>query len=374
MVLMGTQLSFQKGWAGRAARKPAICTVMICVAFSLLRRMLSTSLCRVCYRRSQIDFILLVVFLVCFLMSHSAQAMGWIANWRILIATKTVIDKLAFDGGHQASLAPPTEERASPEKLYVCHASSEDSGDNMGNCSRIVKSGMHVIDHAQTEGVAPKASTVSQVMSACIRLGRVGTALELFDQMLEKGAAPDAHLIRKPIADKFFKLVATNLDAKRIQEDGLRLLDLVQIHGLVPSITTQNCLIIAWRSKLPESVVKYFLKMKSAGVLISRLAYQSILMVHERSDPEFALKIYDEMEMLGIQTDRVGYNAVLGACLQLGMHEDARQLFTQMAERTLAPDTKSYRVMLASRRAAQDSNVPRMAPVLDRWEGSVSVC
>jgi pentatricopeptide repeat protein len=232
-----------------------------------------------------------------------------------------------------------------------------------------------VIDRAQAEGVAPRASEVSAVMRACIRLGHVGTALKLFDQMLAKGAAPDAHLIRKPISDKFFKLVADNLDVKRIQEDGLRLLDLVQAHGLAPSITTQNCLIIAWKSKLPESVVKYFLDMKSAGVHISRLAYQSILMAHERSDPEFALKIYDEMEMLGIKTDRVGYNAMLGACLQLGMHDEARQLLMQMAERTLVPDAKSYSVMLASRRTVTPlSNVPRLAPLLDRWEGIVSVC
>jgi len=372
----------QWGSAGRAARGPLMCAGVVRVAVSALRRIprLSAPLCRACCRWSQIEFLLLVVFLACFFISHSARAMGWITSSRISVAMRTVVDKLVLvdnlvlDGGREEGPAPPTSERAPPETRYDRHDCFVDSIDNTGNFTRTVRSDGHVIGHAQVDGVAPRASKVSEVMRACIRLGCVGTALELFDQMLEKGAEPDAHLVRKPIADKFFKLVAVNLDAKRIQEDGLRLLDLVQAHGLAPSITTQNCLIIAWRSKLPESVVKYFLNMKSAGILISRLAYQSILIVHERSDPEFALKIYDEMEILGIKADRIGYNAVLGACFQLGMHDDARLLFTQMAERTLVPDTKSYSVMLASRRTTQISNVPRLTTLLHRWEANVSVC
>lgn len=373
-MLTRMQWIAQRGSMGRAAHKPSTCTVVLCVAFSALKRMLSTPFCSVCNRRFQFEFLLLVVFLTCFLVSRSAGATGRVAGLRILTATRAAIDRLASDGGHPAGPAPPAKERAPPEKLYLCRGSSEDSGGNAGNASWVARSDMSVIGRAQAEGVAPRASEVSAVMRACVRLGHAGTALRLFDQMLAKGAAPDAHLIRKPISDKFFKLVADNLDAKRLQEDGLRLLDLVQVHGLAPSITTQNCLIIAWRSKLPESVVKYFLDMKSTGVLISRLAYQSILMFHERSDPEFALKIYDEMEMLGIKTDKVGYNAMLGACLQLGMHDDARQLLMQMAERTLVPDTKSYSVMLPARRTAPFSNVPRLAPLLDRWEEIVSVC
>ncbi|CAK0843177.1 unnamed protein product [Prorocentrum cordatum] len=98
--------------------------------------------------------------------------------------------------------------------------------------------------------------------------------------------------------------------------------------------------------------------MKSEGVTIARIVYHCIMMAFERSDPELTLTIFEEMEGLGMKPDGVAYNAVLGACCQLGMHERARHLFLQMAERELVPDRKSYSIMV---KVCATSNQPEAA-------------
>jgi pentatricopeptide repeat protein len=207
---------------------------------------------------------------------------------------------------------------------------------------------MRVIDRAHAEGVAATASSLSEVMRSCIKLGHGDTALKLFDQMLEKGAAPDADQICKSVLDRFFNLVTDHLDVERIRADGLRFFGVVQAHGLAPSFAMQNRVIVAWKSKPPKRVSRYLLKMKSSGAQLSRLSYFAILLASERSNPELTLQICDEMQTLGFQPDRVAYNAVLGACCELGLQDEARLLFKQMADRTLEPDGKTYRVMIRS--------------------------
>ena len=135
------------------------------------------------------------------------------------------------------------------------------------------------------------------------------------------GAIEQAHLVGKPVSHKFFKLVAETLDDKRMQKDGLSLLNFHRAHRIEASRTIQNRLIDAWNKRPPEFVLKYFLEMKSEGVILSRLAYRCIVVAYEHSDPEFAVEIYNEMEGSGVQLDRPAYNAVLGACFQLGMCE-----------------------------------------------------
>lgn len=172
--------------------------------------------------------------------------------------------------------------------------------------------------------------------------------MRLFDQILEKGAAPDADQICKSVLDRFFNLVADNLDVERIRGDGLRLFGVIQAHGLAPSFAIQNRVIVAWRSKPPKRVCRYLLRMKSSGVPLSRLSYFALLLASERSNPELTLQICDEMQTLGFQPDRVAYNAVLGACCQLGLQDEARLLFEQMADRIGEPDGKSYSIMIRS--------------------------
>jgi len=86
--------------------------------------------------------------------------------------------------------------------------------------------------------------------------------------------------------------------------------------------------------------------MRSEGFALSRLAYFSIIICSEISHPEIALTLCDEMETIGITPDKVTYNAVLGACYQLEMYDEAGHLFAQMEDRGLTPDMKTFRIMI----------------------------
>jgi pentatricopeptide repeat protein len=196
------------------------------------------------------------------------------------------------------------------------------------------------------EGVSNKTSKVLEVMHSCIRLRHGYAAVKLFDQMLQTGASPKAHLIGKAVSHKFFKLVVETLDDKRIREDGLRLLDLIQAHAIAPAPETQNRLLASWKNQLPEFVLKYFLEMKDSGIILCRRAYCYIVVAHERSDPEFALRIYSEMIVSGIPPDKAACNAVLGARSQLGMLDEARELFLQMVDSAVVPNGKTYGIMI----------------------------
>ncbi|CAK0807344.1 unnamed protein product [Prorocentrum cordatum] len=183
-------------------------------------------------------------------------------------------------------------------------------------------------------------------MRASIRLGRGGVAVKLFDHMLKEGAVLGAHLIDKAVSNNFFQLVTETLDDKRIQRDGVSLLDLVRAHGLDPSPSTQNRVLSVWNDQPPQIVMEYFVKMHSDRVNLSNWAYRSMIVAYEHSDPAFVVKVSKEMERSGIQLQRKAYNAVLGACLQLGMHNEAEHLFGNMAGHAVAPNARTYGIMI----------------------------
>jgi len=253
----------------------------------------------------------------------------------------------APDSGRQARQGAQAAELPAPGK-----ESSADDED------RQRKFDMRVLDRVQKEGVVPKASDVTTAMKACVRCNSADTALKLFDQMLKGGAVPDVHLLCRSTASKFFKLVAESLDDKRMQEEGLKFLEVIRAHRVSPSTLVQNRLIVSWRSKPPGDVLAYFVKMKDAGVMLSSTAYRCIMAANERTNPEFTLKLYDEMKELGIQLDRVAYNAVLCACSQHGMLEQARELFMQMTSTGLVPNGKTFGIMI---KVYYSSNRPKEA-------------
>jgi pentatricopeptide repeat protein len=325
---------------------PIICVAVVCTAFSPLPSVLFTPFNILGDTKLQATDLLLFSLgvVACLLHSCSAKATERITKVKTLTTAESLVGKADLDSGHRARRAVPAEERAPPDKSG--NGSSKDLGDRRGHESMRLKADMRTIDCARSQGVAHKLSKVLEVMHACIRLGHGDMAVKLFDQMAERGAVPRAHLIHKAVSNSFFQLVAETLDDKRIQKDGLLLLDLVLAHGIDPSATIQNRLLAAWKSQLPECIVRYFLKLKSAGVILSRWAYRCIVVTHERSDPKFALKVYSEMEGLGIELDRVTYNAVLGARSRLGMHDKARELYMQMADHAVVPNEKTYGIMI----------------------------
>jgi len=99
-------------------------------------------------------------------------------------------------------------------------------------------------------------------------------------------------------------------------------------------------------------------KMKDAGVMLSSTAYRCIMADNERTNPEFTLKLYGEMKELGIKLDRVAYNAVLCACSQHGMLDQARELFMQMTSTGLVPNGKTFGIMI---KVYYSSNRPKEA-------------
>lgn len=322
-----------------------ICFATLRVASSLLGQVFSIPANIQGGVKHQVDFFLLVGFL-CYLHRHcSARAMQLVTSGaRTSSALGLEIDKVASDHGRQAGSAARTEERGSPENLFVGLPSSQDSEDLLGYEDRQLNPDVRTNGCPPMEGGPGKKGVYT--IAACVKQRNVWAALQLFDQMLEKGAAPDASTCSRSTFQRYFKIVAENLDDERIQKDGLRLLALVQDCGIAPSSIVQNRLLEAWNGKPPESVSKYFLQMRSVGLILSRWAYCHLVLANERSDPGLALKIYDEMEDLGIHTDRATYNAVLSACSQLGMLDEARRLFMQMADRELVPSLKSYGIMI----------------------------
>jgi len=207
---------------------------------------------------------------------------------------------------------------------------------------------MQVLSQAKSEGIAPDASTYSKVMGACVRSNNVDVSLTLYKQMLEKGVPYDSdHLpMSNHTVSKFFRVVAENLDEKRMRETGLQLLEIIQAHGIVPTHAIQNCLICAWKSKLPDHVLEVFVKLRERGVSLSSTAYRCIMAAHERTDPERTLQLYDEMVERGVKLDRVAYNAALCACSHLGMVDQAMELFDKMPEHALVPNGKTYGALI----------------------------
>jgi len=333
------QRTMQNVASGRAAHESSFRILVFCVGFFALGQVMSTFVCSFFEMWLHKEYLPEVVISAYLLIPHAA---GWISNMKAVITKKSMLVKDAPRGGHTARRAVPIGDRVSPHEL--CNGGSKYSRDLVGHTVRL-SSDMRGTGHTQSES-SVQVPTLSEVMFACVRFQDVDRALKLFDQMLEEGVSHDAHLISKAIVDKFFNLVSDNLCDMRIRKDGLSLFDAGQAHGLAPSTAIQNRLIKAWKSKLPKSVVKYLLTMKSDGFLISRLSYFALIISSERSNPEMVLALFGETGNLGITLDKVAYNSVLGACYHLGMYDEIGLLFAQMADRGLTPDIKTYRIAI----------------------------
>jgi pentatricopeptide repeat protein len=345
---MAQWLSQKISSIGHADKRPL--TIVLCLAFCVLAGVFVSVSGSGGEGKPQIDILLMVVALAYLIGQYSA------GSGTARPGAKAINEKIAKvpiqaegkapDGGRRAKQGSQAVEPPAPGK-----ESSADGEDQ-------VTSDMRILERVQKEGVVPKASHVKAAMEACVRCNSGDTALKLFDQMLEGGAVPDVHLLCKSTASKFFKLVAESLDDKRMREEGLRFLDVIRAHKLSPSTLAQNLLIVAFRSKPPDNVLAYFVKMKESGVMLSSTAYRCIMAANERTGPEITLKLYEEMQELGIKLDRVAYNAVLCALSQLNMLDRARQMFMEMDSAGLVPNGKTYGIMI---KVYYSSNRPKEA-------------
>jgi len=184
----------------------------------------------------------------------------------------------------------------------------------------------------------------------------IDAALSLFDQILEKRPEYDCNALSMYTRRRLFKLMAENLDEKRLRDDGLHLLEAFQTHGIMPANIAQNRVICAWRSKLPEHVLEHFVKMRESGVRLSSTAYRCIMAARERTDPEATLQLYDEMVSRGLKFDRVAFNAALCAFSHLGKTHQALQLFQAMPSHGLEPNGKTYGTLIRACTAASKIN------------------
>ncbi|CAK0904636.1 unnamed protein product, partial [Prorocentrum cordatum] len=124
---------------------------------------------------------------------------------------------------------------------------------------------------ARRDGVEPSAYEFSMMMLACTRDGCAGTALKLFNTILEQGADSDYNVknLRFATRSRFFTLVAEHLDDERLRKDGLQVLEAVRAHGIPPPLALQDRLVCAWGSRLPEQVLSYFARMQEQGLTLS---------------------------------------------------------------------------------------------------------
>jgi len=321
---------------GLADKRPL--TIGLCLAFCALTGVFVSASGSGGEAKPQMDILLLVVALAYSIGHFNANSETVRPNAKAKNGKNAKagiqIESGAPDGGRQARQGVQAVELPAPGK-----ESSADDEDGQR------KFDQRFLDRVQTGGVVPKAY-VTTTMKACVRCNSKDVALKLFDQMLESGAVPHASLLCRSTSSKFFKLVAESLDETRLREEGLKFLEVIQAHSVSPSTLAQNRLIVAWKSKPPDAVLAYFVKMKDAGVMLSSTAYRCIMAANERTNPEFTLKLYAEMKELGIKLDRVAYNAVLCACSQQGMLDQARELFMQMTSTGLAPNGKTFGIMI----------------------------
>ncbi|CAK0900222.1 unnamed protein product [Prorocentrum cordatum] len=278
---------------------------VLCAAFSVLLHGVSSMSSCLDGASLHIDidmFLASLSVLVYFVDFHYLKNTEEITKISKLTTVRSWIGKVVLEGRRKVLRSVSAEEPASRKQFGTVDDGHDGSGDPLGHKRHRSRSDMHTIERARRESVSHTLPSMLKVMHAAIRLGHGEAAVTLFDQMLEKGAVPGAHLIHKAVSNRFFQLVAGTLDDKRVQIDGLRLLDLVRVHGIHASVEIQNRLLAAWRDRqLPESVVEYFVKMKSAGTTLSKWACRSIIVAYERSDPELVLKMCNEMEGSGIQ-------------------------------------------------------------------------
>ncbi|GMJ06053.1 SUPPRESSOR OF THYLAKOID FORMATION 1 [Hibiscus trionum] len=189
-------------------------------------------------------------------------------------------------------------------------------------------------------GLMPDEVTYSAVLDVYAKLGKVEEVVSLYERGVASGWRPD------PIA---FSVLA-KMYGEAGDYDGIRyVLDEMKLLGVRPNLVVYNTLLEAMgKAGKPGLARSLFQELLDSGLTPNEKTLTSLAKIYGKARwAKDALKLWEEMKSKNWPMDFILYNTLLTMCADIGLVEEAEQLFMDMKQsRHCRPDSWSYTAML----------------------------
>ncbi|EHA8589937.1 pentatricopeptide repeat-containing protein, mitochondrial [Cocos nucifera] len=200
--------------------------------------------------------------------------------------------------------------------------------------------------------------TYSMMMGGWAAAGRSKKALDLFDEMLQRGCLVDA------VA--YNTLIMALCRGGEIDEAHRRLQEMQRDRGLEPDAATYSVFIRAsCEAKDVHSAMRVLDTMKRRDLSPNVFTYNAIIkLLCENEKVVEAYELLDEMLHRGTKPDAWSYNAILAVHCKLHEVNKALRLLSRMDKDSCLPDRRTYNMLLKML-----IGVGRIDRAMEVWDG-----
>ncbi|XP_022736483.1 pentatricopeptide repeat-containing protein At5g46580, chloroplastic [Durio zibethinus] len=189
-------------------------------------------------------------------------------------------------------------------------------------------------------GLMPDEVTYSAILDVYAKLGKVEEVLSLYERGVASGWKPD------PIA---FSVLA-KMFGENGDYDGIRyVLQEMKSLGVQPNLVVYNTLLKAMgKAGKPGLARSLFQELLDSGLTPNEKTLTALAKIYGKARwAKDALELWEEMKSKKWPMDFFLYNTLLAMCADIGLVEEAEQLFADMKQSEhFRPDSWSYTAML----------------------------
>lgn len=198
---------------------------------------------------------------------------------------------------------------------------------------------MAVYNMVLRSSCSPNRTTFKILMRGCSKQGEVEDALQLFDEMSNRGFTPDSMV---------YNWVIVNLCRANKMEDAVKLLDSMQCNKIEPGVDTYEMLLNGY-CKLGQMKEAYAVldQLAKRGFKLGLIVYSCLIDGLIRcKEFEEACRWYRVVLDTGIQPDCVLYTTMIKGYVEQGMVGEAFKLLYEMTEKDVKPDRMCYNTLI----------------------------
>ncbi|XVF51949.1 hypothetical protein PTKIN_Ptkin04bG0224900 [Pterospermum kingtungense] len=189
-------------------------------------------------------------------------------------------------------------------------------------------------------GLMPDEVTYSAILDVYGKLGKVEEVLSLYERGVASGWKPDQ--ITFSVLAKMF--------GEAGDYDGIRyVLQEMKSFGVKPNLVVYNTLLEAMsKAGKPGLARSLFEELLESGLTPNEKTLTALAKIYGKARwAKDALKLWEEMKSKNWPMDFILYNTLLTMCADIGLVEEAEQLFADMKQsEQCRPDSWSYTAML----------------------------
>lgn len=218
---------------------------------------------------------------------------------------------------------------------------------------------MELAQEMRERGVERNVHTYTALMNVCIKCGKCQLALETYHQMRQDGCTANV-VTYNTLIDVYGKM--------QQWEQAVKILTLMKNEGVEPVLRTYNTLIIACNMcNQPREAMAVHRRMLNEGYMPNATTYNALISAYGKAGQlDKVMEVFQEMVWKGCERSVITYSSLISACEKAGHWELAMELFNEMHQEGCTPNTVTYNSLITA--CAQGAQCDRAAELFEQMQ------